>query len=184
MINISKAHAIQGVGSSREQNDFYPTPSNATIELLKRENFEGSIWECACGDGAISKLLPKENNVISTDLIYRGYGEGNTDFLNTYKKVNNIITNPPYKLATEFLKHALECADQKIAMLLKIQFLEGAKRYNIFKNSPLKKVYVFSQRLKINKNGVEGKNGTMFCFAWFVWDKNYKGEPIVDWIIE
>lgn len=69
-------------------------------------------------------------------------------------------------------------------MLLKIQFLEGIKRYELFKTTPLKKVYVFSQRLKIYKKGVQQKNSTMMCFAWFVWEYGYEGEPIIDWIKE
>ena len=178
---VSMAHSIQGVSSEREQDDFYPTPEVATIELLKREKFIGSIWECACGDGAISKVLPKENMIISTDLIYRGYGEGCTDFLATYKNVDNIITNPPYKYATEFAKHALECAD-KVALLMKIQFLEGVERYDFFNNGLLKKVYVFSRRLKIYKNGIKTNNSTMMCFAWFVWEKGHKEKPYIDWI--
>jgi hypothetical protein len=147
----------------------------------------GSILEPACGDGAISKVLlnyyPK-SEIISYDLIDRGYGIGNTDFLtyNYGRKFDNVITNPPYRYATEFVKKSLKVSDNKVAMLLKIQFLEGIKRFELFKNSPLEKVYVFSQRLKINKNGEEQKNSTMFCFAWFVWNQLYKGEPQIDWI--
>jgi len=75
---------------------------------LKRERFEGSIWECACGDGAISKLLPQNNKIISSDIVNRGYGETGIDFLSTYKQVNNIITNPPYKFAQEFSDHVIK----------------------------------------------------------------------------
>lgn len=185
----SKAHTIQGVGSDREDNDFYPTPDNAVYELLKREEFVGSIYENACGDGAISKILEKElhnNKVISSDLIDRGYGDSEVNFI-TYDygdwKVNNIITNPPFSLGTQFVQKSLAMTNNKVAMLLKIQFLESGKRYDLFKNSPLKKVYVFSDRLEINKNGIKGGKGkTMFCFAWFVWDHAYKGEPMIDWI--
>lgn len=185
ILKISQAHSIQGVSKDREENDFYPTPPNAVHELLKREKFEGLTWECACGDGAISKVLEEYGlEVYSSDLIDRGYGDVGIDFLNTYKKVDNIITNPPYKYATEFVQHALTQANKKVAMLLKIQFLEGVKRYELFKTTPLKKVYVFSQRLKIYKNGIQQKNSTMMCFAWFVWEHGYKGEPIIDWIKE
>lgn len=176
---MSIARKIQGDNGDREVNDFYPTPPNATKELLKRISLSGSIWECACGDGAISKLLPK--HTISTDLIYRGYGTGGIDFLSTSKKVDWIITNPPYKYATEFAKHALECSNN-VAFLLKIQFLEGVKRYSFFQENPPKKVYVFSSRLKIYKNGIKQNNSTMMCFAWFIWEKGFKGETTIDWI--
>jgi len=156
--------------------------------LLKRESFIGNIFEPACGDGAISKILIDKypnQQIISSDLIDRGFGDTGIDFI-TYdfkNKVDNIVTNPPYGLATEFVTKSLEMTSNKVAMLLKIQFLEGIKRYEMFKNSPLKTVYVFSQRLKIYKNGVKMNNSTMMCFAWFVWEHGYKGKPTIDWIL-
>ena len=173
------ARKIQGDNGDREENDFYPTPERATQELLERIDLSGVVWECACGDGAISKLLPIDT--ISTDLIDRGYGEPNVDFLKTHKKVDWIITNPPYSLATEFAKHAMTCADN-VAFLCKIQFLEGVKRHEFFKKYPPKKVYVFSSRLKIYKNGIKTNNSTMMCFAWFIWEKSFTGETTIGWI--
>jgi hypothetical protein len=183
MRKLSKAHSIAGVSEGRPEHDFYPTPLIATYSLLDREVFEGTVWECACGDGAISKILEKEHDVISTDLIYRGYGDGGIDFLKTDRKASNIITNPPYKYATEFAEHALKSTDKKVALLLKVQFLEGIKRYDFFKNSPLKKVYVFSRRIHFSRNGEKLSNHSMMCFSWFVWEHGYEGEPIIDWIM-
>jgi hypothetical protein len=178
--------ANQLTGSSdlkRESNDFYPTPPYATLELLKKEQFEGSIWECACGDGAISKLLPREK-LFSSDLYNRGYGISDLDFLNCNdKKTNNIITNPPYKLAQEFVVHALECTDKKVAMLLKLNFLEGQKRYELFNNTPLKAVYVFSKRLSFDKGNEKGKGNGLLAYAWYIWEHSYKGKPYIDWIL-
>lgn len=175
------ARKIQGDNGNRETNDFYPTPPLATLELLERINIKEDdlVWECACGDGAISKLLPP--NTISTDLIYRGYGEGGIDFLETEKQVDWIITNPPYSHATQFAVHALKCANN-VALLLKIQFLEGVARYDFFRENPPKRIYVFSKRLNIVKNGEAMKNSTMMCFAWFIWEKGYQGESIINWI--
>jgi hypothetical protein len=79
------------------------------------------------------------------------------------------------------VEHSLECANN-VALLCKIQFLEGVKRYKFFKEHPPKMVYVFSSRLKIYKNGIETKNSTMLCFAWFIWEKGYSGKTTVDWI--
>ena len=116
--------ALSIVGSSRkngdrEENDFYPTPSYAVEELLKRENFIGNIWECACGEGDISEVFKNKGfEVISTDLIDRGYGE-QLDFLKSDLVADNIITNPPYKISLDFvLKAKLQCKS-KIAMFLK-----------------------------------------------------------------
>lgn len=131
---------------------------------------------------------------MSTDLVHREekFGiaiEGNVDFL-TYKfnrKFDNIITNPPFNLAQEFIEHALELSNDKVIMFAKIQFLEGSKRRNMFDSTPLKYVYVFTKRVNPLRNGEEldekGKpwSSTM-CFAWFVWEKGYEGEPIIRWL--
>lgn len=167
--------------NDRKENDFYPTPEIATIKLLEKESFQGDIWECACGDGAISKpLLSKGYNVYSSDLIDRGYGETGIDFLKSNKKADNIITNPPFNLSIEFFEKAIELTKNKIAFLHKLTYLEGAKRNEkIFKLNKLKNIYVFSKRLAFEKNG---KNNGLMCFAWFVFDVNYNGKPTIDWI--
>jgi len=170
----------------REENDFYPTPESTTKSLMEREEFEGEVFECACGDGAMSEVIKRYNpEVYSSDLINRSYGI-QRDFLQVGEEFNNIITNPPYKLAKSFVIHAKKLAKKKIAMLLKLVFLEGIGRYEMFKdkNFPLKKVYVFCKRQPIYKNGIIGENSGLIAYAWFVWDKNYKGEPFIEWIKE
>ena len=164
----------------RVDNDFYPTPEISTIKLLEKESFIGSIWECACGDGAISDPLIKAGyDVYSSDLIDRGYGEVK-DFLTTNEKVDNIITNPPFNLATEFTLHGLNSINKKMALLCKLSFLEGKKRASVlFNQDKLKKVLIFSRRLGFEKNG---KKGGLIAFAWFIYDVNYNGKPIIDWI--
>lgn len=101
----------------------------------------------------------------------------------TNKQVNNIVTNPPYKLAQEFIEHALKCADKKVIMLLKLNFLEGQKRYNLFKETPLKTVYVFSKRLSFDKGDEKGKGNGLLAYAWYVWEQGYKGSPTIEWIL-
>lgn len=177
------------VGSSRkngdrEDNDFYPTPAYAVKELLKREKFDGTVWECACGDGAISDvLLAHGYTVRSSDLIYRGYGI-QEDFLTSKFMSNNIITNPPYKHALEFVLKAKENSDKKIAMFLKTVFLESERRKEMFldKEYPLRCIYQFSKRVTLVKGGIKMKNSGMIAYAWYVWDKDYDGRPTIDWI--
>ncbi len=165
----------------RESNDFYRTPEWATYALIQRETFQGTIWEPACGDGAISRLLP---DVISTDLFNRGFGETGVDFLKEHRKVNNIITNPPFKLAQEFAEHGLECASHKVVLLLKLNFLEGVKRYEFFNKTPLKTVYVFCRRISFDKGNEKGKGAGLLAYAWYVWDKHMPSydKPQIDWI--
>lgn len=65
----------------RERDDFYPTPPHATQTLLDMVKFEGDVWECACGDEAISKVLEQNGfKVYSSDLFDRGYGDVGVDF--------------------------------------------------------------------------------------------------------
>jgi hypothetical protein len=178
-----RARSLVGVSEGRPEGDYYPTPRIATEALLGVESFEGEIWEPACGDGAISKVLEEYGySVRSTDLIDRGYGEGNVDFLLTSDKTHNIITNPPYSLAEKFVMHSLFRTTGKVAMLCKLQFLEGGKRRAMFESTPLKSVHVFSKRIKMTRNGEKMKNGGMICFAWFVWEHGYTGEPTIKWI--
>jgi len=181
--------ALSIVGSSRnngerEKDDFYPTPKYAVKELLKREGFNGNIWECACGEGDISEVFLKKGfDVKSTDLIDRGFGEvGN--FFEIDFVADNIVTNPPYKHALEFVNEAKKKSTGKIAMFLKTVFLESEKRRTMFedKEFPLKTVYQFSKRVTLYKNGVKMKNSGMIAYAWYVWEKGYCGKPTIEWI--
>ena len=180
----SKTHRIAGISDERAKSDYYPTPPHATLELLKVEKFEGNILEPACGEGHISKVLIENGyDVISQDIEETGYGEGGIDFLffNTMR-YDNIITNPPYKLAKEFVDVSLKVANKKVCMLLKINFLEGVLRRDFLKNSPLKFVYVFSRRISLTRHGNPMENKGMITYAWFVWEIGYTGEPIIRWV--
>ena len=176
--------------TDRENNDYYATPPKAIEELLKRERFNHYIWECAVGGGHIAEVLKQNGyDVKCSDIIDRGYTDTEVaDFLHTERDKNDfardIITNPPYSMATEFVKHALDISmdSTKVAMFLKIQFLETKKRYELFEEYPPKKIYVFVNRVNCGKNGVFGKESSAVCYCWFVWEKGYQDKPIVDWI--
>lgn len=190
---------LAGMSTTRKRvdNDFYATPRNAIEAILNEVKLNGSILEPAAGQGHISKILKDyypNSEIVSTDLIQREerFGipiQSGIDFL-TYefnRKFDNIITNPPFNLAQEFIERALELSNDKVIMFAKIQLLEGNKRRKLFDNTPLKYVYVFSKRVNPLRNGEEldekGKpwSSTM-CFAWFIWEHNYKGEPIIRWL--
>lgn len=180
--------------TEKAENDFYATDPR-TVELFfdkfisDGNKLEGKVWECACGNGNISKVIEKYFPccLASTDLVYRGYGQGNMDFLKCREVVDTVITNPPFSLMNEFIKHGLEQTRKYLILLGKIQTLETVERVEILKNSPLKYVYVHSKRQATWKNGQpldeKGKKwATTMCLAWFVWDKEYKGEPIIRFI--
>lgn len=161
---------------SRVENDYYATPFEATEAILSREELHGSILEPAAGEGHISKVLREyypNSQIISTDLVQRddrfGCGiVGGVDFLteNYPEKFNNVITNPPFSLAKEFAEKALEVSTGKVILFAKIQFLEGLQ--------PLR------NGLEVDENG-KPWSSTM-CFAWFVWEHGYTGEPCIRWI--
>ena len=180
--------AYQMVGhnfnNDRIENDFYATPLDAIEDLIKYEKFEGKIWECSCGDGAISEPLIKAGyDVYSSDLIDRGYGETGVDFLKTDKVYDNIITNPPFKLGQDFTLHGLKLVKNKLAIFNKLTFLEGIKRKEkIFNQNKLKNVYIFSKRVSFVRIGETKSAGGLIAFAWFVFDVNYNGKPTIDWI--
>lgn len=174
----------------RENNDFYATEPKAGELLLELETFSQNIWECACGEGHLSKVFEKAGYTVkSTDLIYRGFGEGGVDFLSDDITFWNgdIITNPPYKYAKQFIEKALNIIPEgnKIAMFLKIQFLEGKERKKLFLSNPPKTIYVSSSRLLCAKNArfdemISG-GGSAVAYAWFIWEKGFKGTTQLKW---
>lgn len=173
----------------RQPDDYYATEPKAAELLLEQEEFHHTIWECACGEGHLAKVFEAHGHeVISTDLIYRGYGDPEPlDFLNETIDdfEGDIVTNPPYKFALEFVQRALESVKpgRKVAMFLKLQFLEGKSRKNFFQITPPRRVYVSSSRLKCAKNGkFESIASSAVAYAWFVWEKGYTGETVVKWI--
>lgn len=178
----------------REVNDFYATDPKAVEKLLELERFAPLIWEPACGKGHISDVLKDWGyTVISSDIVDRGYPETiQGDFLDdcTRKEpfhFGDIITNPPYKYAKEFVEKALEVVSEggRVAMFLKLTFLESKKRRELFEKHPPRVIYVSSSRLQCAKNGEFEKHqngvGKAIAYGWFIWEKGFKGEPIVRW---
>lgn len=163
--------------------DFFPTPAWATEALIDNEAFHGDVWECACGNGAMSDVLEKtSSSVASSDLFDRGYGEVGVDFLAATKRFDNIVTNPPYNAAEGFVKSGLALANKKFALLLRLAFLEGGNRQRtIFETNPPARVWVFSERITFYPAGAEVKGSGTTAYAWFVWDKDAMGSTELRW---
>lgn len=174
------------VGADREQHDFYATEPKAVELLLDEEQFQQDILEPCCGLNPIVEVLKSRGyQVITSDLIDRGVGAEVKDFFDYESWHGDIVTNPPYSHAVDFVEHSLKITEvgSKVAMFLKIQFLESKKRREFFKQYPPKYIYVASSRLKCAKNGEFEKYGSsVACYAWFVWENGYRGEPSVRWI--
>ena len=182
--------------NKRVENDFYATDPLAVEMLMDKYEFnQGSFLEPCVGNGNISGVIKERfltSPITGIDIVDRGYP--NTivgDFLTyvTNEKYDNIITNPPFSLAMEFVEKGMELLkpNGKMAMFLKIQFLESEKRVALFEKYPPKYIYVFSKRMATWNSGEQfddkGKRwATTMCHAWFVWEEGFKGEPVVRWL--
>ena len=175
----------------RQREDYYATDPIAARLLLDVEPFEGKIWECACGEKHLAKVFEDAGfEVRSSDIVDR-CGNEVFDFLgieNCEPWDGNIVTNPPYKYATEFIYKALSLISEgkKVAMFLKVQFMEGKERKRLFTEFPPKVIYVSSSRIICAKNAeferMQAGGGSAVAYAWYVWEKGYKGDTIVRWI--
>lgn len=170
----------------REEHDFYATDPIAAEKLLELEQFAPHIWEPACGQGHLAEVFKRHGyDVLATDLINRGYGVGGVDFFKCDTQFDgDIITNPPHKYAKEFVEHALELIPphHKVAMFLKLTFLEGKGRQELFQRKELKTLYVSSARLACAKNAEFDKySGTAVAYGWYVFEREYNGDPVIKW---
>lgn len=170
----------------RADADYYATEPAATDWLCKIEQFKSPILEPSCGEGHISRqLIAHGYEVVSRDLVDRGFGEV-ADFLyfNNEKWGGDIITNPPYSKAQEFVEQALKMIDEgrKVAMFLKLTFLEGKGRGTLFAKNPPIRVWVSRARLKCARNGdFDSFTSSATAYAWFVWEKGFQGYPEIRW---
>lgn len=170
----------------RADKDYYATEPAATDWLCRIEKFDGPILEPSCGEGHMSRVLEAHGyKVTSRDLADRGYGEV-ADFLSEENRYwrGDIVTNPPYAFAQEFVEKSLAIIPdgRKVAMFLKLTFLEGKKRAALFETSPPRRVWVSHSRLKCAMNGdFDGTGGSATAYAWFVWEKGFTGHPEIRW---
>ena len=186
---FSTLGATNHFDSERQNEDYYATDPKAVKFLLELEKFKDMmVWECACGEGHLSKQMKEMGfEVFSTDLIDRNYGNGIYDFLgpdNNEVLEINIITNPPFRYANDFIRKGMSILAKgyKMALFLPIRYLEGKERKRIFKQYPPKKVLVTSSRINCSKNGeFETMGGTAIGYAWFIWEKDFKGKPTLEW---
>ena len=189
--------SILGDGDHRIPDDYYATPPIAVEKLLQVHQFTGQkILEPCVGAGHILNVLKQSmpgSSFTVLDIVDRGCpGTILADFLiwDGPNDFDTIITNPPYLLASEFIRkcHAHLADGGQLAMFLKIQFLEGIKRRDLFVQIPPRYVYVFRKRISawsagepINKNTGKPWASTV-TFCWYVWQKGHRGDPAIRWI--
>ena len=152
-----------------------------TRQLLSVEKFDGQTLEPAAGDGAIFRVL------VAAGMPATAY-DVETDFLRESRRFENVITNPPYSLAFEFVLKAKTVAASKIALLLPLSYLHGRERHEVIwtdNDFPLKAVYVFTRYPMLGEPlRQDGKYHTgMMVYGWFVWERmTEQREPVIRWI--
>jgi hypothetical protein len=170
--------------------DLYETHPVAVRALMRAEALPKTLWEPACGPGAIVRVLREAGHVVlSTDLV--DYKSPDQDFhgidftkpLDGIPPIDAIVMNPPFVHAMKFVELGLERAP-KVYALLRLAFLESETRYSYFRAGYLHRVHVFSNRLPMmHRDGWEGpKASSTIAFAWFVFDRVPTNGPLLDWI--
>lgn len=167
---------------SQRGDDLYETPAPAVWALLRHETVPETIWEPACGPGAIVRVLRASGRIVhATDLVAYDCpdSEARRDFLMELTPpggIQAIVTNPPFKLAEEFVAHARRLCP-KVYMLLRLAFLESERRRDILEGGDIARVHVFRKRLPMmHRAGWEGRKANSgMAFAWFVFDRDHRG---------
>ena len=175
----------------RLPNEFYPTPPEATRALLSVETFDGSIWEPACGEGAIAKeLTAAGHTVVSTDLVDYGFGIPRVDFLKEIRpRARHIVTNPPYGsgLADAFVIRSLDFARDTggtVAMLLNLSSLAHRTRSRWWREHPPARLYAIDDIVcwPERQYGPAPSYFSKHRYFWAVWTPDHKGPSAFWWL--
>ena len=172
--------SARAVPREREANDYYREPAWSVLGLLDVQRFSGTVWDPACGSGTIPRTFREAGHraTIGSDLVARAPGFGVANFLadggNTADTVDNIVCNPPFALAEPFLKRALQLATHKVALLLRLSWLEGQGRRWIFDTTPLAAIHPFASRVSMPPGSTHDvAKGGAVAFMWAVWSHDH-----------
>lgn len=192
----------------RGDHDYYATSPEALELFSPLYPIAHKVFEPSCGEGHLSKWLVEHgHDVLSTDLVDRGYGIGGIDFFKiggmfcdcqgtkllgkwANGETFDILTNPPYNVSLDYVLHAIELIpdDGHVLMFLKTTFLEGKQRKKlIFDVNPPRYVFQYSERILCAKNGdfdyMRRHGGSAVSYAMYVWNKrNDEKKTEVRWI--
>lgn len=162
--------------------DFFPTPlwaGRAGAELILSIDPDAkSVWEPACGAGHMAAALSEYFEVHASDVYPQGYGQVR-DFLSADVEspaVDWVITNPPFKIAEQFVTLGLQRARRGVALLLRLPFLEGQDRHSLlYGANPLSVCAPFSERVPMSLGKWDLSVSSATAYAWFVWLKGWEG---------
>jgi hypothetical protein len=186
--DMAKPGSTNRSSKFRPADDHYPTPLEAVYPLVRHLALPRRIWEPACGEGHIARVLEEYGyHVEATNLVDRGYGTTGIDFLQTRKALAScIVTNAPFSLDEEFIEHALHLGVDLAVFFLPLKKLAGAGRYRRINGpTPPCLVLAFIERIRFFAGDTpeeEQPGWNTEDFAWFVWRKGFRGKPTVDWL--
>ncbi len=186
--------------------DDFPTPPWATRALCEWIGGPIDMMDCrepAANRGYMARaLLEYFDRVEVADIHDYGMGYQVKDYLfgPAPEKTCWTITNPPFRLAEQFIDRAIETSIEGVAMLLRTSFMEGCGRYSrLFRNRPPTHVLQFAERVVMHKGGIvdpdlavevvdprgrrtRRKPSTATSYGWFVWVLNSPGPTRLIWI--
>jgi hypothetical protein len=191
MQNRSHAVMAQRVEAA-DSLDNFPTPPWATRALMEhviadRGPFgDQTCLEPACGAGHMAKPLGEYfGRVNAADIHPYGYG-AMADFLAgpfEAAAVDWVITNPPFRLAEDFVQRALRIARCGVAILARTVFIESVGRYrSLFEVNPPTRFAQFTERVPMVKGRLDRKASTATGYAWIVWENDSFAEPRLMWV--
>lgn len=191
MQNTSHAVMAQRTEPLDSRDDF-PTPPWATRALIehvignKPLLAQQSCLEPACGAGHMAAPLAEYfGELHCSDAYSYGYGR-RRDFLRhpfEAASVDWVITNPPFRLAEDFVLRALTLARVGVAILARTVFLESVGRFErVFRGRPPAKFAQFVERVPMVRGRLDGAASTATGYAWLVWELGASGHPCLMWV--
>jgi len=167
----------------RDENDWYVEPEWCVEALRHRVPFVGAIHDPCCGMGTIPRVM----GGTGADLIDRGYGYPQRDFMRDFAAYDNIVTNPPYGTAQAIIDHALTIAKYRVAALVQVKFLASQRRHGLFSDNATERVIMFSRRPSmppgemLREQGESIRGGGSIDFCWVVWSRGHLGATYLEW---
>ena len=172
----------------RHPEDWYVEPAWCSQRLFQVERFRGAILDPACGTGRIvaAAIAAGHRPVFGSDIVSRCADFPAVDFMSEARETENIISNPPFRIAEKFVARAIDIAKDKIAMLLPANWIQGDRRSRWLESTPLRRVLFITPRPSmppgpVLEAGGKPGNGTT-DYAWYIWDKDHAGPITIGWL--
>jgi hypothetical protein len=173
----------------REEAEHYVEPEWCSRRLFEEEKFDGAIWDPACGFGRIPEAARARGHIIVySDICDRGYDPHGLKVIRDFfesgdKRVENIVSNPPFDIFQKFATRALALANNKVALIWLVRTLPAARW---LQDTPLARVLLLTPRPSMPPGHVitrgEKPGGGKQDFCWLIWDHTHGGPASIGWL--